>query len=142
MLFMCSQKDVQQLKSILLVPSLNPDIRRAAAEQLLSLVADQRFAQALSDAALLHAIHQTLASTCGVESISSEAEQGAADSHAQMAPQQQQADMPNMQLPIACLQLLVGIMQHCSEAKSLLLQEADRCGCTLLDADSLKHKSV
>ncbi len=32
----------------------------------------------------------------------------------------------NMQLPITCLQLLVALTQHCSEAKSLLVQGADR----------------
>lgn len=107
--------------------SLNPDIRRAAAEQLLSLAPDPSFTPALSDPTLLHAIHQALTSTCTGQGHcpSGAGVEGNAD-HAQPAMAGMQRDLPNMQLPIACLHLLGGVVQHCPEAKSLLLQEADR----------------
>lgn len=128
-LWLCSQRDMQQLKSILCMPSLNPDIRRAAAEQLLSLASDPRFTPALSDPSLLHAIHEALASTCQAHCLWRaglvEDEDGNG-SHAHPATLEIQRDMPNMQLPIACLDLLGGIARYCPEAKSLLLQEADR----------------
>ena len=110
------------------MPSLNPDIRRAAAEQLLSLAPDPRFAPALSDASLLHALHQALAKACTGLSNDCLGEPGLAgdDFQDQTAMLQLQKDTPNMQLPIACLHLLGGIAQHCPEGKSLLLQEADR----------------
>ena len=119
---LCSQRDVQQLKSILCTPSLNTDLQRAAAEQLLSLAAEQRFATALSEPALLHAIHGILTSTARA----GDSNQDADDSHV-TADVHQHETLPDMQLCIACLQLLVGIVQHCSEAQSLLLQDADRC---------------
>ena len=127
---LCSQRDVQQLKSILCMPSLNPDIRRAAAEQLLNLAPDPRFTQALSDASLLHAIHHSLATACtglGDDHMAEQAGSGGGggdDAHA--AGVQKPSVMPDMQLPIACLHLLGGIAQHCSEGRILLLQEADR----------------
>ena len=127
-LWLCSQRDVQQLKSIFCLPSLNPDIRRAAAEQLLSLAPDPRFAPALSDPCLLQAIHQGLAGPSNEEQ-GNDLLQKAGDvdeADAQPAILEMQRDMPNMQLPIACLHLLGGIAQYCPEAKSLLLQEADR----------------
>ena len=107
--------------------SLNPDIRRAAAEQLLSLAPDPRFTPALSDSTLLHAIHQALTSPCTGQGhcLSGAGVEGNAD-HAQPAVLEMQRDLPNMQLPIACLHLLGGVVQYCPEAKALLLQEADR----------------
>lgn len=45
------------------MPSLNPDIRRAAADQLLSLAPDPRFAQSLSDTTVLHTLLGELTST-------------------------------------------------------------------------------
>lgn len=130
LLCLCSQRDVQQLKSILCMPSLNPDIRRAAAEQLLSLAPDPRFTPALSDPSLLHAIHQGLADPCsqqGNDCLQEAGVSGDVDKDlAQPAMLEMQRDMPNMQLPVACLHLLGGIAQYCPEAKSLLLQEADR----------------
>ena len=122
---LCSQKDVAQLKSILCMPSLNPDIRRAAAEQLLTLAPDHRFAQALPDIALLLAIHEALTSVC-TDLSKGQAEQVERTSNVETGMLQQQLDQPSMQLPIACLHLLAGIAQHCSEGKDLLLQEADR----------------
>ena len=122
---LCSQRDVAQLKSILCMPSLNPDIRRAAAEQLLTLAPDHRFALALSDSVLLLALHQALTSAC-THLSNGQLEQEEHDSDGETGLLQQQLEQPNMQLPIACLHLLAGIAQHCSEGKSLLLQEADR----------------
>ena len=112
------------------MPSLNPDIRRAAAEQLLSLAPDPRFTPALSDPALLHATHQGLAGSCSDQGnvyLQEAGVNGDVDKdRAQPTMLELQRDMPDMQLPIACLHLLAGIAQYCPEAKSLLLQEADR----------------
>lgn len=112
------------------MPSLNPDICRAAAEQLLSLAPDPRFTHALSDAPLLHAIHHILATACTGLDNNSMGEQagrgvGAGDDP-QAAVLQKPSVVADMQLPIACLHLLGGIARHCSEGKMLLLQEADR----------------
>lgn len=126
-LVVCSQRDVDQLKSILCMASLNPDIRRAAAEQLLSLASDPRFTQALSEASVLHAIHHTLCSALRNDhEAEQDGERDGGDDGAQASMLHKPCTMPDMQLPIACLHLLEGIAQHCSEGKLLLLQEADR----------------
>ena len=105
------------------MPSLNPDIRRAAAEQLLTLTPDLRFAIALSEPPLLLAIHQALISACADPGSEEQLQHVVRDTALEA---EQQIDMPNMQLPIACLHLLAGIVQHCLAGKSLVLQEADR----------------
>lgn len=112
------------------MPSLNPDIRRAAAEQLLTLAPDPRFAQPLSDPALLLALLAELTTTqnglnCFYQEVAGQ------QLFQAEADQQLQQAMPspvnvNMPLPNSCLQLLVALVEHCPEAKSLLLQDADR----------------
>ena len=124
------------------MPSLNPDIRRAAADQLVTLTPDPRFAHALSDPALLQAmLNQLTTSNIGLGNG------GGPDysqlAHAQMGPvsdmtdmnalaqgqgrlQQQDHDGFSMQLMVTCLQLLVALVQHCQEARGLLLQGSGR----------------
>ncbi|DBA67372.1 TPA: hypothetical protein ACH3X2_001663 [Trebouxia sp. C0005] len=129
-----SARDVQQLKSILCMPSLNPDIRRAAADQLLSLAPDPRFAQTLSDATVLHTLLGELLGTdnglgcCEVFAEATEPDE--AEGVEQL--QQRLPGCGNAQLPISCLHLLVALVQHCSEAKALLLAGADRLVAPLL----------
>jgi len=129
----CSGRDVQQLKSILCMPSLNPDIRRAAADQLLSLAPDPRFAQSLSDTTVLHTLLGELTSTDNGPGCYEEFAEATEPNEAEGGQQLQQRlpGCANAQLPISCLHLLVALVQHCSEAKALLLQGADR------SADSL-----
>jgi hypothetical protein len=124
----CSGRDVQQLKSILCMPSLNPDIRRAAADQLLSLAPDPRFAQSLSDTNVLHTLLGELIRTDNGLGCYDEFAEAKRANEAE-GGQQLQKRLPgcaNAQLPISCLHLLVAFVQHCSEAKALLLQGADR----------------
>lgn len=110
------------------MPSLNPDIRRAAADQLLSLAPDPRFAQTLSDATVLHTLLGELLGTdnglgcCEVFAEATEPDE--AEGVEQL--QQRLPGCGNAQLPISCLHLLVALVQHCSEAKALLLAGADR----------------
>ena len=121
------------------MPSLNPDIRRAAAEQLMSLASEPRFAQALSEATLVHAVlHELKSSNSGMSddylSSAMLAEHAASKHETNQVQQQQQmqqlqemvVDGFNMQLPITCLQLLVAVAQHCQEARTLLLQGSGR----------------
>ena len=127
----CSQRDVEQLKAILCTPSLNPDIRRAAADQLLALAPDPRFAQALSQASLLHALLLELTRDGGRgESLAS----GIPQNDETLAERQHQG-AGDMQLGITCLHLLVGLVQHCPETKMLLLQGADRQACELCQSN-------
>ena len=127
-LLWCSARDVQQLKSILCMPSLNPDIRRAAADQLLSLAPDPRFAQSLSDTTLLHTLLCELTTTDNGLGCYDEFAEATEPNEAEGGQQMQQRlpGCANAQLPISCLHLLVALVQHCSEAKALLLQGADR----------------
>ncbi len=110
------------------MPSLNPDIRRAAADQLLSLAPDPRFTQSLSDTTVLHTLLGELTTTDnGIGYFEEFAE--ATEPTDTEGGQQLQQGLPgcaNAQLPISCLHLLVALVQHCSEAKALLLQGADR----------------
>ena len=127
------------------MPTLNPDIRRAAAEQLISLASEPRFARALSEATLLHAIlHELKNSTTGMgkEWLSDAALAEHAESnhehnqprqqHQQHQQQQKKLQEPSVdsfssgQLPITCLQLLVEVVQHCQEARTLLLRGSGR----------------
>ncbi|KAL0055596.1 hypothetical protein WJX82_002269 [Trebouxia sp. C0006] len=129
-----SGKDVQQLKSILCMPSLNPDIRRAAADQLLSLAPDPRFAQSLSDTNVLHTLLGELIRTDNGLGCYDEFAEAKRANEAE-GGQQLQKRLPgcaNAQLPISCLHLLVAFVQHCSEAKALLLQGSDRLLAPLL----------
>ena len=123
----CSQKDVQQLTSILCTPTLNADIRRSAADQLLSLTAHQRFQPQLSEPAIIHTLLQelthslpNLASCCSnVRGTGASAEDSSMD--------EQQLPVGDMQLPIACLRLLVAMLQHCQQqTRALLLGDPDR----------------
>lgn len=129
------------MKSILCLPSLNPDIRRAAAEQLLSLAPDPRFAQALSDASLLHTLLHELISTDNSPGCCDQLVQGAGHSQAEAANQQLH-QLCDMQLAITCLQLLVALVQHCCEAKALLLQSADRSAMNLHQQLVIKDMSL
>lgn len=124
----CSARDVQQLKSILCMPSLNPDIRRAAADQLLSLAPDPRFAQSLSDMTVLHTLLGELTSTDSGLGCSDEFAEATEPNEAEEGQllHERLPGCANAQLPISCLHLLVALVQHCSEAKALLLEGADR----------------
>ncbi len=107
------------------MPSLNPDIRRAAADQLLSLAPDPRFAQSLSDTTVLHTLLSELASTDNGLGCYAEFAEATEPDEAE-GGQQRLPGCANAQLPISCLHLLVALVQHCSEAEALLLQGADR----------------
>ena len=113
------------------MPSLNPDIRRAAADQLVTLTQDPRFAHALSDPALMHAIHNQLTSS------NTDLGSGFGPDNAQLihvqrrsgdCQQQQDPDGFSTQLMVTCLQLLVALVQHCQESRGLLLQGSGRLG--------------
>ncbi|DBB03962.1 TPA: hypothetical protein ACH3X1_013032 [Trebouxia sp. C0004] len=129
-----SGKDVHQLKSILCMPSLNPDIRRAAADQLLSLAPNPRFAQCLSDTTVLHTLLGELTTTDNGLGYYEDFAEATAPDEAEGSQQLQQRlpGCANAQLPISCLHLLVALVQHCSEVKAVLLQGADRLLAPLL----------
>ena len=114
------------------MPSLNPDIRRAAADQLVTLTPDPRFAHALSDPALLQAVlNQLTTSNTGLRNTvgPDNAQLGHGQSeHGQQQQQQQDHDGFSMQLMVTCLQLLVALVLHCQEARGLLLQGSGRSG--------------
>lgn len=129
-LVICSQRDVEQLKGILCMPSLNPDIRRAAAEQLMGLAPEPRFAAALSDAALLTAILRELPQ--GADPTAPEQGGRQAESGLNLGRQQQGLGSSNTPLAVCCLQLLVRLVQHCQQVKALLLQDSGRSGMHLL----------
>lgn len=124
----CSQKDVQQLKTIFCTPALNPDIRRSAADQLLSLTAHERFHTLLSEPAvihtLLHELTNSLHSLTSFHSSGRDASATGANSH--HSTDEQQLPAGDVQLPTACLHLLLGLVQHCDETKRMLLSDPDR----------------
>lgn len=124
----CSQKDVQQLKSILCTPSFNPDIRRSAADQLLSLTACHRFQQLLTEPAVLYDLLDQLTGNMhiltGFNNVVGSARESA--SHGYASTDMQQLLIGDVQLPTACLQLLLALVQHCEETRELLLKDPDR----------------
>lgn len=112
---------MQQLKGILCTPSLNPDIRRSAADQLLSLAAHQRFQPQLSEPGVVHSLLLELTSSlpnltsCNICTVG----QGE-------LVDEQQLPGGDTQLPKACLHLLVTLVQHCQPARALMMEDPDR----------------
>ena len=120
---------MQQLKSIFCTTSLNPDIRRSAADQLLSLTAHTRFHELLSDPAVTHTVLHELTSslrslTC-FHSSNGDCSATVQGANSRLSTDEQQLPAGDVQLPTACLHLLLGLVQHCEQTQSILLSDPD-----------------
>ena len=109
----CRRHDVVNLTGILCNSSLGTDLRRSAAEQLLSMTSESRLQHLLADPTLLNVLVDELQPQAGSSAGSSTLGRHSRDT----------------QLLTACLNLAAALALHCAEAREWLRVRQQGCAC-------------